>query len=1193
MILALVCAVLTGGLQKMEWLSDIPDRLVHVEQGWGELGMNVSAHASGQEPLKMQIGSKPYAKGLGHHAPGVIVVDLEGRYDAFDAEVGVQQQNSTEGSVAFLVLVDGKKVFESGVMYQSTAAKAVHIPLSGAKELRLQAGSAGDGINCDCADWADARLTLSPNAMPDKRDWFDIAPFGQVTTWDPSRMDGARAGRIEEFHAEDVYLDQPVKPNRMGTYPLPANGCIGLTWLERRRIQRLVLEYPPGAKLPDAANVRVQAWIGPYPFQGDWKTLAGVVRLEGSSLEFELDQAERLGAGFRKVRWVLQCLPANVRLRALQSCRMHTLTAKLVADKIAARSIAVAAYNAAMTPQKWQTSQPITLNIRYPLSLGWDDTPAQPMLRFEAPNAGFSVALSDVLANGSVYVKDLGIFVSGGPKAMTLAAYKKAIAKKETVLDRVRKMPDQTFAGAMKRTHNPVQDHGPTLLALGSDNWKWLVEEDGGAGWKGAPEPPDRELPFAERKYGFQPRLNGKPFEAILGAAGLADGMKRWMPSVRCQVMAVDARSEYRAFVAPENGRGLFLASFAFHGGPIQFDLPFFRDRNVGTMAKVELGKGRAQVMDGETLVAVVKLDSLGSLKATASEGVLHITGSGEGVLLVAIPGWNPKADDPSLTSIDEQSFAKSFAAYWQTTASQGMQVNIPDKLLQDVIVSSQMRCIVDARNDGDRIAPWIAQIHYGPLESEANTIIRGMALTGHREFAEKCLDYFIHLYNREGFLTTGYTLLGTGWHLWTLGEALALSPDLEWLKPRADEVARVCRWVIAQRRKTMKLDPLGRKPPQFGLIPPGVIADWNAYQYYYYSNGMFCAGLEFAGKALKAVGHADADGFIKEARAYKQDILRAYRWTQARTPVVPLQDGTWIPGYPSQVDCPGPLGRFFPGDDGSRSWAYDVEIGAHNLVQQGILPADGTDARQIANHMEDVMFLSDGWFDYPADTNHEDWFDKGGFSKVQPYYARLAEVYAMRDDVKPFIRSYFNALAAMLNQRNLTLWEHFHHSGAPDKTHETGVFLQQTRFMFVKERGDELWLAPFVTSNWMKDGMVVEVKRAPTLFGPVGFRIFSHVNSGVIEAVIDPPQRSTPKAIVIRIRHPKGLPMKAVMVNGKTWNDFDPKREIVRIAARALTTTGKRITVRVRFSEIPIRRPRKSTSHVLDARSPRSSQSP
>ena len=202
------------------------------------------------------------------------------------------------------------------------------------------------------------------------------------------------------------------------------------------------------------------------------------------------------------------------------------------------------------------------------------------------------------------------------------------------------------------------------------------------------------------------------------------------------------------------------------------------------------------------------------------------------------------------------------------------------------------------------------------------------------------------------------------------------------------------------------------------------------------------------------------------------------------------MRNGTWIPHYPSQVHSPGKLADFFPGQDAGRSWCYDVEIGAHQLVPTGVFDPRDREVERMVDHMEDVQFLADGWFDYPAAMNEKDWFNLGGFSKVQPYYTRNCEVYALRDDVKPFVRSYFNTIAAMLNPEVLTFWEHFHHSGAWDKTHETGYFLHQTRTMLVTERGDQLWLAPFITSNWLKDGQTLSVSNAPTRFGPVSYQI-------------------------------------------------------------------------------------------------------
>jgi hypothetical protein len=193
-----------------------------------------------------------------------------------------------------------------------------------------------------------------------------------------------------------------------------------------------------------------------------------------------------------------------------------------------------------------------------------------------------------------------------------------------------------------------------------------------------------------------------------------------------------------------------------------------------------------------------------------------------------------------------------------------------------------------------------------------------------------------------------------------------------------------------------------------------------------------------------------------------------------------------------------------------------------------------------MLDHMEDVQFLAEGWFDYPAALNQQDWFNLGGFSKVQPYYTRNCEVYALRDDVKPFVRSYFNTLAVMLNPEVLTLWEHFHHSGAWDKTHETGYFLHQTRTMLVAERGDQLWLAPFIPSDWLRDGQTLTVSNAPTQFGPVSYQIASHLAEGCIRATILPPLRRMPSRIILRLRTPESSPIRFARLNGKPYADLD-----------------------------------------------------
>ena len=90
--------------------------------------------------------------------------------------------------------------------------------------------------------------------------------------------------------------------------------------------------------------------------------------------------------------------------------------------------------------------------------------------------------------------------------------------------------------------------------------------------------------------------------------------------------------------------------------------------------------------------------------------------------------------------------------------------------------------------------------------------------------------------------------------------------------------------------------------------------------------------------------------------------------------------------------------------------------------------------------------------------------------------------------------------------------------------------------------------LAPFITSNWLKDGLVVAVAQAPTRFGPVSYRITSHVKDGYIVATIEPPTRALPDALVLRLRHPDGKRIRSVTVNGKRHRRFDPVKECITL---------------------------------------------
>jgi hypothetical protein len=101
---------------------------------------------------------------------------------------------------------------------------------------------------------------------------------------------------------------------------------------------------------------------------------------------------------------------------------------------------------------------------------------------------------------------------------------------------------------------------------------------------------------------------------------------------------------------------------------------------------------------------------------------------------------------------------------------------------------------------------------------------------------------------------------------------------------------------------------------------------------------------------------------------------------------------------------------------------------------------------------------------------------------------------------------------------------------------------------MLLAERDEELGIAPLTARDWLKNGKKIEAKNAPTSFGPVSYRIRSAVASGAIEAEIEPPARSQPKAIVLRLRHPEGKAIRSVEVSDGGAAEIDNGKETIRL---------------------------------------------
>lgn len=122
------------------------------------------------------LGKEQYDRGLYCHATSKVVVRLPGPGKTFSAVAGVDSNDDTRGraaSVVFSVSVGEKQVFQSELMRENSKAIPVEVALDGATEFVLEVSDGGDGISCDQADWADAKVVLADG----KTEWLGDMPI--------------------------------------------------------------------------------------------------------------------------------------------------------------------------------------------------------------------------------------------------------------------------------------------------------------------------------------------------------------------------------------------------------------------------------------------------------------------------------------------------------------------------------------------------------------------------------------------------------------------------------------------------------------------------------------------------------------------------------------------------------------------------------------------------------------------------------------------------------------------------------------------------------------------------------------------------------------------------------------------------------------------------------------------------------
>lgn len=480
------------------------------------------------------------------------------------------------------------------------------------------------------------------------------------------------------------------------------------------------------------------------------------------------------------------------------------------------------------------------------------------------------------------------------------------------------------------------------------------------------------------------------------------------------------------------------------------------------------------------------------------------------------------------VADLEMQSFDQRFAenkAFWSKKLQQSAQIKLPEKRIEQMLQAGLLHLdlITYGNEPNGTLAPTIGV--YSSIGTESAPIIQFYASMGLNDIAKRSINYFLDKQHESGFMQNfnGY-MVETGAVLWTIGEYYRYTGDKTWLKDILPKLLKSSDFLIDWRNKN-KIESL--KGAGYGMIS-GKVADPEDDFHQFMLNGYAYVGLSRMGEILADIDPANSKRILKEAADWKADIRKSFFESLAKSPVIPIGDGTWSQTAPPWAEGKGPRALYLDKENFFSHATFMVPdglLGPLYLVFCEVLDVNEPATSSLLNYHSELLL-------------------QGNVMFSQPYYSRHNWLQAKRGMVKPFLDTYYNTFAGLVDRETYTFWEHFH-GQSPHKTHEEAWFLMETRWMLYLEDGDTLNLLKTIPRAWMEDGKEIQLSDVQSYFGKINLETSSHVTDGYIEATIVCDSDRKPGTVAIRLPHPKNnRPIKV------TGGVYDEKTETVIISS-------------------------------------------
>ena len=806
------------------------------------------------------------------------------------------------------------------------------------------------------------------------------------------------------------------------------------------------------------------------------------------------------------------------------------------------------------------------------------------LLTFRGDEATFTVSLAALVREGAIRSEDFGVLLTLAGDPMRLADYRAANEGNATLAARVKAHQEQSLSGArygQPRPHAVSYNLGCPYarqrfwlepngdMVLHKRNMEWITGRDtprfacagdarfyfGLEDWLIVGRATDPEPMLG---YTVQGRRDGLSVEQCAfavrllerdpGPDGEGDDPVGALVRLRFRNES-DTPQELRFPLRYAHAAGRFAACRNAPRGEDGSMVPRFPLDGLTLQGDTVLGP-----FDGRSVVRCLVQTAM---ETHAGDNAVVLTArldpGAACEALVKIPYVEPTESELQLLrGMDFERCRAEQTAQWRVFAQRGARVLTPEPRLNALHRMHPVHiAVTDCAMPGHRrlINTSVGTSTYGNYSNESCMVVHDLDQRGLHDEARRRLevwlkyqstaeqpgnftDYDGMFYGAAGFERGAYNQ-HHGWVLWCLCEHFFLTRDERWFRSVADAVLAGAEWVFRQRRQTLKQAPWSRGWER-GFLPAGSLEDVTDFFYWLSTNSLTWRGTEWAARALEKVGHPEAARVRREADTYAEDLRRGFETARETAPLVRLRDGRWVPHYPSRLYRRGR----------ETGWIRETLEGAVYLLISGLYDPRGREADWILDDFQDNRY-SRAPFGYDIQDFETTWFDHAGFS-IQPNLLAGLLPHLDRDEPELFIWMFFNAWAACYRDEINAMVEHpmqvlGYSNSAHFKSSDQANAMMWLRYMFVYRIEDELWLGRAVPRVWFRRTEPFGVWDTVTHFGAVSVAYHADPAKNALHATLSLAIEEAPSRIVLRFRHPGGLPIQSAEVNGRPHNAFDP----------------------------------------------------